>query len=249
MVDKTLGAAAIIKAINTIKFLEEEKTAIGFSTDGDGVIKSLEDKKFSWYGKNCLILGAGGAAKSAVYSILQKNVSKIFIYDIVEEKLQQLIKIFKYNLDKNSGNDKNIPETKGKLKSINIKKQIRKKGVDEKIIVLADLRDIESSFDSIDLIMNCTPVGMDAGNNKDLIPVLEYWNLKNKFIFDMVYKPVETKFLKKAKKEGASEIINGVDMLVNQAVYSFKIWFDIMPEEKIIKQVKEKILKDYLLKY
>jgi len=62
------------------------------------------------------------------------------------------------------------------------------------------------------------------------------WNLRGKFVFDMVYKPVETEFLKKAKREGAI-VINGIDMLLNQAALSFKVWFDIIPETDYIKNM------------
>jgi len=243
LVDKNIGTAAAIKAVNTIKFLEEGKVSYGYSTDGDGVIKSLNDKKIILNGKSCLILGAGGAAKSAVYAILQKNIGKVFIYDIIREKAPGLTEDLKNNLSSGASSSKNKINTKKELKHAETGKEIKFNDIDKKISILTDLKDIESSFDSVDLIINCTPVGMDTGNYKDMLPIPRYWNLKDKYIFEMVYKPVNTEFLKKGKKEGAAAAINGIDMLINQAVFSFKIWFDIIPEEKIIKQVREKILK------
>jgi shikimate dehydrogenase len=231
---KTSVTASIIGAVNTVKFTGEDRNAYGYSTDGNGVIKALEDKKFTWNKKNCLVLGAGGAARSAVFSMLKKPVSRIFIYDIVEERASMLLENFKLNIkrfltdkDNNEGDDQ----------------EIKYSAVEKKISILSDLDQVEDKLDSIELIINCTPVGMDIEGFKDLKPVPDNWMLENKYIFDMVYKPVETEFLKKARKDGAAEIINGIDMLVSQGVYSFKIWFDIMPENRIIDEAKDKIKK------
>jgi len=84
---------------------------------------------------------------------------------------------------------------------------------------------------------------MDYNNFLHLLPIPEKWKLNGKYIFDMVYNPPETKFIKKAVKENAAQIISGLEMLVNQAAYSFKIWFDILPEDHVINEAKEKIKK------
>ena len=85
MVEKLGKASFITKSVNTVKFLEEGRTSIGFNTDVDGFIRSIEEKKFDWKDKVCLIIGAGGAAKSAVYGTLTKPVKNCF-YIIGPEK-------------------------------------------------------------------------------------------------------------------------------------------------------------------
>jgi shikimate dehydrogenase len=52
----------------------------------------------------------------------------------------------------------------------------------------------------------------------------------------MVYNPVETKFIQKGRKEGAI-VLTGIDMLINQAAQSFKIWFNILPDTNEIKRI------------
>jgi shikimate dehydrogenase len=213
LIDTADEAATVFRAVNTVKFLpEDNNTAIGYSTDGAGVIKSLEDKKFLWKGKKCLVLGAGGAAKSAVYSILQKPAEEIFVYDILPEKTNYMFELL---------------------------------GKPLKIKPLIILTDIEERLNEIDLIINCTPAGMNTGNidNINLPAVPGYWSLKDKFIFDMVYKPFNTKLIEKARADGAAEVIPGIDMLINQAAFSFKIWFEIMPEEKLLKEIKHELVK------
>jgi shikimate dehydrogenase len=216
LVDSADEAATVFKAVNTVKFLpEENNTAIGYSTDGAGVIKSLEDKKFSWKEKKCLVLGAGGAAKSTVYSILQKPAGEIFVFDILSGKTDCLFDLL---------------------------------GRPKRIKPLKSLSDIEEGLNEVDLIINCTPAGMDTGNNGNInLPAVPgYWNLKDKFVFDMVYKPFKTKLIEKARADGAAEVIPGIEMLINQAAFSFKIWFDIMPEERLLKEIKNKLVKSWI---
>ncbi len=72
------------------------------------------------------------------------------------------------------------------------------------------------------LIINCTPLGTYP--NITSFPDLDYENIgSGHFCFDLVYNPSETKFLQKAKANGA-KTINGYDMLVYQAEKSWEIW-------------------------
>jgi 3-dehydroquinate dehydratase / shikimate dehydrogenase len=72
---------------------------------------------------------------------------------------------------------------------------------------------------SFDVIINATPVGM--GNTKES-PLNEN-EIHARYVFDMIYDPPETKFLKLARAAGA-EIIPGVEMFVQQAARQFEIW-------------------------
>lgn len=73
-----------------------------------------------------------------------------------------------------------------------------------------------------DIIINTTPLGMYP--NTASFPDLPYHfiNMKH-LLFDLVYNPEETVFLKKGKENGA-KIKNGEDMLQLQAEESWKIW-------------------------
>lgn len=72
------------------------------------------------------------------------------------------------------------------------------------------------------LLINTTPLGM--------LPIvktcvdIEYSAISDKhLVYDLVYNPLETEFLKKAKQQGAI-IKNGLEMLEIQAEESWKIW-------------------------
>jgi shikimate dehydrogenase/3-dehydroquinate dehydratase type I len=74
-----------------------------------------------------------------------------------------------------------------------------------------------------DVVINATPLGM-KGEFEHLLPVEENVSLKDKIVMDIVYNPVETRFLQKAKKDGASIIIDGLKMFENQANEQFDLW-------------------------
>ena len=82
-----------------------------------------------------------------------------------------------------------------------------------------------------DILVNATPIGMQ-GRSADLTPV-EGYMLKTlpdtAIVYDVIYNPRKTILLKLAEELGL-KTINGVDMLVYQAVAAQKIWFGRTPD-------------------
>ncbi len=72
------------------------------------------------------------------------------------------------------------------------------------------------------IVVNTTPVGMYP--HSDECPAIPYEYLTpNHLLFDVVYNPAETLFLKKGKEKGAT-VLNGEEMLVGQAIGAWEIW-------------------------
>ena len=72
------------------------------------------------------------------------------------------------------------------------------------------------------LIINATPVGMSP--NIDEAPVIPYDALTSQHVlFDLIYNPEETLYLKRGKERNA-QTINGLSMLYAQAEAAWKIW-------------------------
>lgn len=72
------------------------------------------------------------------------------------------------------------------------------------------------------VIVNCTPLGMLP--DIDSCPAIPYEQISVRhLLFDCVYNPEETLFLKKGKAQGAT-IQNGMGMLFGQAKAAWKIW-------------------------
>ena len=72
------------------------------------------------------------------------------------------------------------------------------------------------------IIINTTPLGMHP--NTDTAPNINYNQLTDKhLLYDLVYNPTETKFLRLGAQHGAT-IQNGLAMLHSQADEALKIW-------------------------
>jgi shikimate dehydrogenase len=72
------------------------------------------------------------------------------------------------------------------------------------------------------LIINCTPVGTYP--EIDQIPKIPISLISNRHIvYDLIYNPSKSLLLKRCEENGA-KIINGYQMLENQAMESWKIW-------------------------
>ncbi|MES2396833.1 MAG: shikimate dehydrogenase [Bacteroidota bacterium] len=72
------------------------------------------------------------------------------------------------------------------------------------------------------LIVNTTPVGMYP--NINVAPEIPYQSLlPSHLLYDLVYNPIETEFLKRGKLQGASTV-NGLSMLHQQAEEAWRIW-------------------------
>lgn len=72
------------------------------------------------------------------------------------------------------------------------------------------------------VIVNCSPVGMFP--KVDAAPAIPYELLSPQhLLFDCVYNPEETLFMKKGRKQGAT-VKNGLEMLHLQAIASWKFW-------------------------
>ncbi len=72
------------------------------------------------------------------------------------------------------------------------------------------------------IIVNCTPVGMYP--KVDFCPNIPYELLTpDHLLYDLLYNPNETLFMKKGKQQGAT-VKNGLEMLLLQAFAAWEIW-------------------------
>lgn len=73
------------------------------------------------------------------------------------------------------------------------------------------------------ILINATPIGMWP--NADLSPLNELPD-GVKTVYDLIYNPSETKLLKMAKEKHL-KAVNGLGMLLYQAIFAYKIWTGI----------------------
>jgi 3-dehydroquinate dehydratase / shikimate dehydrogenase len=175
--DNTDSHTTKIGACNTVVRAQDGKL-YGFNTDTSGVVRPLERRLSTLQDAKILVLGAGGAARAAVFGLKERG-AEVFILNRSAAPAQKLAR---------------------RAHARSIKRADLKKYV-------------------FDVIINATPVGM---GNKNESPLQEK-EISARYVFDMIYDPLETRLLQLAKQRGA-QIIPGIEMFVHQAARQFEIW-------------------------
>ncbi|GIU83621.1 MAG: shikimate dehydrogenase (NADP(+)) [Acidimicrobiales bacterium] len=81
----------------------------------------------------------------------------------------------------------------------------------------------ESTVADSDLVVNATVVGMAGGPAPSDVPFDLGGFRPGQWVFDMVYQPLETPLMRRARRAGAS-VSCGLPMLVHQAAAQIRIW-------------------------
>ena len=197
--DEISDRARLASACNVI-YKKDEKL-LADCTDGFGLIKDLEENlKISLKDKKILILGAGGAARGIIPSIIEKNPSKLKIANRTENKARRL---------------KEDLEDKVDLKGKSL------------IFEAGGLADDFLLADSYDLVINSTSVSTQAGESIGLPKALFKGT---KLAYDLFYSAKKTAFMQDALAAGAEKVSDGWGMLVEQGAESFRLWTNLIPD-------------------
>lgn len=196
--------ARIIGAVNTIHFTDEG--AFGYNTDYGGFGRSLEQAGIGVAGRDCVVLGTGGAARAIIQYLADKNAKSITVVS-------------------------RHPHSK-----IEFDDFTKKIGASE-----IDYQSFETSHAG-DVLVNCTPVGMFP--HIDGCPVSETCIMAFPAVVDLIYNPKDTELLKMARRHGA-RTLNGMYMLVAQAVGSEEIWMGREIPSSVIEQIAKEMERLY----
>lgn len=201
--------ARLVGAVNTI--VNKDRKLIGYNTDGSGYIASLkEELGFNPKSKRIIIIGAGGAARGILAALAAQKPKSITVANRTLSRAVSLIKAFK-----------------GKFRDT----RFEAIGIDDNMLKM--------SFNSVDLLVNTTSVGMKQ--SKALKIPLETLP-KIAIVSDIIYNPLETLLLKKAKKLGLTTH-GGLGMLVHQGARSFKLWTGMDAPMNVMRKAALKALK------
>ena len=197
--DEISDRARLASACNVIYAKDERLFAD--CTDGYGFTKDLEENlKVPVKDKKILILGAGGAARGIIPSIIEKKPAKLKVANRTESKALLL---------------KEDLEAKVSLKEKNI------------IFEVGDLSDDFLLDDSYDLVINSTSISTQAGESIGLPKALFKGT---KLAYDLFYSAKKTAFMQEALAAGAEKVSDGWGMLVEQGAESFRLWTNLIPD-------------------
>ncbi len=206
--DHVSEAASSVGAVNTI--VNQSGQLYGYNTDVDGIIETLLPYKNDIAKNSVTIIGAGGAARAVLYTLIRHfKVGKINIINRTEERSESLKDYF---LEKMHFNNIDVYELMAK----------------ENVEV----------YNSSKLIINATSIGLFPNIDDTPTDLDDSFN-PNQIVFDLIYNPLKTKFLKIAESKGAT-IINGLKMFVVQGAKSYELWTDkTMDVDKTLNELKK----------
>ena len=94
LVDELDASAKTWGAVNTIQFISGgggKTRAIGFNTDADGLASSLRaDLNLELRGAKVLLLGAGGAGRTAALKLAAEQVAELFLVNRTRAKAEEI---------------------------------------------------------------------------------------------------------------------------------------------------------------
>lgn len=183
------AVARALGAANTLWF--EDGALCGTNTDVYGFSAHLDESLPGWEERisTALVLGAGGAARSVIYALLERGIRRIVIANRTRVRGAALAAQF---------GDK---------------------------CTVADFGELSSRLAEADLLVNTTSLGMKGQ------PPLEIdlsQLRRTAAVYDIVYVPLETPLLAAARARG-HPAIDGLGMLLHQAVPGFERWFGVRP--------------------
>lgn len=181
----------------------------GYNTDVHGIIETLAPFKDEITGNSVTVIGSGGSSRSVLYALIKDfKPGKINIVNRTADKAESLKEYFR-------------------------SKMLFENLTSHELIP----PDLVSLFNDSKLIINTTSIGMSPEVDDSPTNIDESFN-KDQIVFDVVYNPLKTKFLKMAESKGAIAL-NGLKMFVEQGAKSFELWTDQkMPIDKIYHTIK-----------
>ena len=120
---------------------------------------------------------------------------------------------------------------KDKKKSKKLINQLKKQEINCISLEVKDLRKVQFDLEGI---VNCTPVGHESSLGN---PLPNLVTTKDHWVYDAVYTPAKTEFLKRAELN-KSKIIYGIDLFVFQGIEAFILFTN---QEKLRKTIYKKV--------
>ncbi|NLO90285.1 MAG: shikimate dehydrogenase [Clostridia bacterium] len=111
---------------------------------------------------------------------------------------------------------------------------IEKAGAESSALGLNDDEKLRFELEKADIIVNATPVGMSPHDNVLPISHIDCINPKT-VVCDLIYRPSETLFLRKAREIGC-KVVGGLGMLLCQGVEAFRLFTGINPPMEVMQQ-------------
>ncbi len=183
----------------------------GYNTDAEGLFRAMRGHGMEIRGRDCLLIGAGGAARAAAYLLVRERAASVTVLNRSTDKAEALAADMKRMAESLSGSG----------------------AVSVSALPLDRWRQLTG--DSY-LAVQTTSVGMYP--HVDAAPVEDGGFYKKiAQAVDVVYTPSETRFMEYVKAAGG-RACGGLDMLIYQGVAALELW---NPGVKVPREVVDRV--------
>jgi shikimate dehydrogenase len=197
-------ASSAWKPLNELAEEPKQIRAAGFNTDADAITRALrEDLGVSLPSMKVLLLGAGGAGRTAALKLASERVGELFLVNRTHSKAEAV-----------------ATEIKHRYPSVKIT--------------------VGYPPGTVDLVLNATSLGLKP---EDPLPYdwKRFELRQSRAVYDMVYRPAETRLLNQAKAAGC-RTANGLGMLLYQGAKALELWSgQPAPVEAMRRELEEHI--------
>lgn len=200
--DEVDDAARLCGAINTVVNVRDENGEVtgylkGYNTDGMGYWRGLKEAGIDYKGKKLVLIGTGGAAAAIAVRGALGGLASIEIFNIKDKFYDRGVDIAKL-INENT-------ECKAEMHD------------------LADLDLLKEKMHEADLFCDATGVGMHPLEDLSNIPDGSFFK-PDLIVTDTVYAPRETVMMKQAKDAGVKTVMNGLSMMLFQALIAIELY-------------------------
>lgn len=191
-------------SVNTVKI--KDGKLLGYNTDAQGMVYSMERQGFRTKDKNIVILGAGGVSSTLALKMAFEGTGKITVLNRTLRSAEDIC-------------EKIIKESGTNCTALSFDKESLKNAAKE-----------------CDILINCTPLGMEGiDTDFEDLSFLENMS-KGSLVFDLIYNPPETSLLKRAKELGLStlnglDMLIYQGLLADEIFFDTKLDLDIHKEK------------------
>ena len=202
LLDALSEDAQRIRAVNTV-VIASDGTMTGHNTDVTGFMAGFAARGIGLAGNRSVLIGAGGAARAALWGLLRSGVSSVCI------------------------GVRNLAKGKALCTDFAADGTLAMYCFDD-----PHFRDV---LCTADIVVQTTPIGMSP--QTDAMPPVDPAAISpSAAVYDLIYTPAETAFLRAAAAHGCTTI-NGETMLVMQGAEAFSLWTGVRPNTDLMQRV------------
>lgn len=202
--------AKAIGAVNTLVRMDGGYK--GYNTDAAGLLRAMQEEDIEIAGQDCILIGAGGAAKAAAYVLAKEGARIVYILNRNVGRAEELAREMNERLGRTVMHAMALEEYN-------------------------KLPYVKNGY----LAVQATSVGMHgasvSGSQEGQAPIEDtyFYSMIHTGV-DIIYTPMKTAFMSYVEAAGG-RTMNGLTMLLYQGIEAFETW---NPEVKVSKETVEK---------